>query len=289
MKNILYILLLLSIFAMQACYQDLDDEPDFNYPEAGLEPTGEYEPLKLDLPFDGEPFDKSNYQFIPVLSEGVELNYGMGMKGLAARLSGESPYIVYKPYPSIKNSVVNELSNLDGWTVAFWMKAPKNDKTIGMFSIPETTQFWGNLEIFMEKKDENDFIHQNDAYFKLHLVSVRSTGRQEVWVEPIWFTDAFNKWIHAVFTYDGATSTFRDYHNSVQIYRQVFDNMDKLQFDNVGNIIIGTLQFQTVPSSTSGTGVQDWAGYYTGMLDQFYFYDRALSADEVNALYHSKD
>ena len=288
MKKIIYFFLV-SIFVIQACYQDMDNEPDFNYPESSSEPTGEHESLKLGILFEGDPFDRSSYQFIPVLSEGVELNYGIGMNGLAAKLSGASPYIVYRPYPSIKNSVLNELSNLDGWTVTFWMKAPQNDKTIGIFSIPETTQFWGNLEIFMEKKDENDLIHQDDVYFKLHLVSVRNTGRQEVWVEPIWFTNAFDKWTHVTFTYDGSTSTFRAYHNSVQIFRQVFDNMDRLQFDNVGNIIIGTLQFQTVPSSTSGTGVQDWAGYYTGMLDHFFFYDRALSPAEVNELYNSKD
>ena len=182
MKNILYILLLLSIFAMQACYQDLDDEPDFNYPEAGLEPTGEYEPLKLDLPFDGEPFDKSNYQFIPVLSEGVELNYGMGMKGLAARLSGESPYIVYKPYPSIKNSVVNELSNLDGWTVAFWMKAPKNDKTIGMFSIPETNQFWVILRYLWKRKTKMTlFIRMTPTLNYIWSACVVLAGRKCGW------------------------------------------------------------------------------------------------------------
>lgn len=288
MKKI-YFLLLVSLFVMQACYQDLDNEPAFNYPEAGPQPTGEYNPLKLHLSFDGEPFDGSSYQHIPILSSGIELSYGMGMKGLAAKFSGESPYMVYKPYPTIKNKVVNEFSNLDGWTVAFWMKAARNDKTVSLFSITETTQFWGNLEILMEKKDESDLKHQNDAYFKLHMVSVRNTGRQEVWVEPMWLTDAFDKWTHVVFTYDGATSTFRAYHNSVQIMKQVFDNMDKLQFENVGNIVIGTLQFQTTPSSTSGTGPQDWAGYYRGMLDEFYFYDYAATQNEVNALFHLKN
>ena len=113
MKKIIYFFLV-SIFVIQACYQDMDNEPDFNYPESSSEPTGEHESLKLGILFEGDPFDRSSYQFIPVLSEGVELNYGIGMNGLAAKLSGASPYIVYKPYPSIKNSVLNELSNLDG-------------------------------------------------------------------------------------------------------------------------------------------------------------------------------
>jgi len=50
--------------------------------------------------------------------------------------------------------------------------------------------------------------------------------------------------------------------------------------------VIGTWQFQTNPSLTTSATAQSWAESYTGLLDNFRLYNKALSAAEVSALYN---
>ena len=63
----------------------------------------------------------------------------------------------------------------------------------------------------------------------------------------------------------------------------------KLKFSDVGKLVIGTLQFQTVPSLTEGATAQDWGAHYLGALDQFHFYNKALKRSEIRNLYVTKD
>jgi hypothetical protein len=50
-------------------------------------------------------------------------------------------------------------------------------------------------------------------------------------------------------------------------------------------MVIGTWQFQTVPSLTSATTAQPWAGSFNGSLDEFRIYNKPLKAADVSALF----
>ena len=71
MKKIIYFFLV-SIFVIQACYQDMDNEPDFNYPESSSEPTGEHESLK---PVSYTHLDVYKRQILPYVKTIMEI-YG---------------------------------------------------------------------------------------------------------------------------------------------------------------------------------------------------------------------
>jgi hypothetical protein len=60
---------------------------------------------------------------------------------------------------------------------------------------------------------------------------------------------------------------------------------DALAYTDSGNLVMGTLQFQTDPSQTSGATSQAWASHLTGGLDEIRIFNKALSAAEVLALY----
>jgi len=40
---------------------------------------------------------------------------------------------------------------------------------------------------------------------------------------------------------------------------------------------------------TEGAGAQSWASNFPGQLDQFRFYDRAISASDIKQLYSGKE
>jgi len=43
------------------------------------------------------------------------------------------------------------------------------------------------------------------------------------------------------------------------------------------------------PVLTEGAGAQSWASNFPGQLDQFRFYDRAISASDIKQLYSGKE
>ena len=59
---------------------------------------------------------------------------------------------------------------------------------------------------------------------------------------------------------------------------------DQPQFSNVGPIVFGALHFMTVPSSTTGSAGESWAGYLSGKLDEVRIFNKALTAIEVSAI-----
>jgi hypothetical protein len=47
----------------------------------------------------------------------------------------------------------------------------------------------------------------------------------------------------------------------------------------------GAFQFQTDPPLTHAASAQSWATNFAGKLDEFRIYDRALTGQEVSALF----
>ena len=59
--------------------------------------------------------------------------------------------------------------------------------------------------------------------------------------------------------------------------------------DSLEEMYLGAFQFSTKPSLTEGAGAQSWASNFPGQLDQFRFYDRAISASDIKQLYSGKE
>lgn len=188
----------------------------------------------------------------------------------------------------------NTLKNLQSYTISFWMKSVSNSGAIGIFTLSNPNDFWGNIDIYQDGGSGTD------AVFKVHMNNVRPG--------VLWggqFTDTkipINLWVNITITYDAATSIFNVYQNASQVGVNTPGNpaatkgpkingsdpsvppvipYGALQFSNPAKIAFGTFQFQV---GLSNAGPQSWASNFAGNLDEFRIYNKALSAGEISSM-----
>jgi hypothetical protein len=189
------------------------------------------------------------------------------------------------------------LQGLKSYTISFWINSPVNTGAIGIFTLARTDDFWGNLDIYQDNGGTG-----NKAVFKVHMFnSAVPWGGQ--------FIDTkvdFNSWIHIAATYDAASSVFNIYQNGSAIGVNSAGNpankigptlngsdpsappvtpYGNLSFSNATAMGFGAFQFQTDPPLTHAASAQSWATNFAGKLDEFRIYDRALTGQEVSALF----
>lgn len=211
-----------------------------------------------------------------------------GKKGQAYQ-GGDTAYATFNPSAT--------LQSLKSYTVAFWINSPVNTGAIGIFTLARTDDFWGSLDIYQDNGGSG-----SQAVFKVHMYnSAVPWGGQ--------FTDAkvdFNTWIHIAATYDAATSKFNIYQSGNAIGVNSAGNPQgtigpilhgsdpsvspetpygNLTFINATKMAFGAFQFQTNPSLTNAATAQGWATNFAGKLDEFRIYKRALTGQEVLALF----
>ncbi len=201
-----------------------------------------------------------------------------GVKGQALEV-GADHYLVF-------NNPGAAITNLKSFTISFWMNAPQNTQYgYGVFSIANSKDFWGNLDIYLDNGSTSDV-----TKFKVHLNNGNAFNKGQFLAYDM--KGAWDKWTQIVVTYDSSTkasTNFEIYQNGVSVYstliKDTTNNYGPLQFENATAMVIGTWQFETDPNLTTGTGPQPWAGSLNGKLDEFKIYDQALSAADINALY----
>lgn len=275
-KNIfskLPILMIGLAFVMQSCFQDLDQDPAFDYPQQPPPPA--YNPQKLALTFEDEAKDQSNYKISTQVKGGA--TFVTGKKGKAYQGSDDS-YILITPNPAAYPgdiSVRDTIANLGSFTIAFWMKSEQASSAVGIFSISNTKTFWGNLDIFLDGNSSSP----DQARIKMHLYN----GVTEKWVEER-IEGAIGDWVHLTFRYDADTKSLDIFKNGDLAVSKDFTGFGQIAYNDMGQLVIGALQFQTDPSLTSGASAQTWAKNFTGLLDDFFFYNKAISDTEIKTI-----
>jgi hypothetical protein len=273
---------------------------DPNYPKDPDPPA--YNPLKSFWAFEDNVTDQGESDLNGTASN---LSYVTGIKGKAVKI-GAAGYLLC---PTIGETTVHPngfvgipsdtLSNLGSFTVSFWMNGdgsatggPINDGAQGIFAISHKTQFWGNLEMFLE--NYTDATDANAVWLKIHMFNSGVAGGGEVWIADnnSKLKNVLHKWTHIALSYNAATSSISLYKDGVAT---PVDNMilgagsyGKMKFDQFNGIALGTFAFQTNPSLTNH-GPEPWAKSFNGALDQFRLYNKALSASEITALFTNKD
>ncbi len=236
-----------------------------------------YNPVKTLFSFEGNSGDSGEAKSATIDSN---VTYGTGVNGKAV-IIGSKGYIVEKV-------VSDSLKNLGSFTLAFWMNTtgPVKDGARGIFAISNKTQFWGNLELFLENLDAGD-----TAFLKVHMFNASaSDGVGEQWNE-IKLPGALNKWTHIALTYDSASSKLNLYMDGAltSLSKVLSDGKyGGIRFNDVNGMVIGNYAFQPTPSLTNH-GPEDWARSFSGSLDQLRLEKGAMTADEVNHLYTSKE
>jgi hypothetical protein len=197
---------------------------------------------------------------------------GNGLKGAA------SAYALYDTPTAIKG--------LKSFTTSLWVNMPQNTAAIGLMDLQNNQAggagFWGSLAIFFDNGGSS-----STGVLKVHAFNVAgSPAGVDGWEGGYTVANPWNTWINITVTFDAASSTIYVYYNGAQAGKNTVTGFAPMDWSNAGKMVFGTLQFQTTPSLTANTGAQDWAGFVTGTLDNIRFYNKALSASQVSALYN---
>ena len=219
------------------------------------------------------------------------ISYIDGVKGKAYKGSATG---------QIEYATLGKAATMESFTIAFWMKAESKDGGAqAVFMLPNPDDFWGNTFMLIDGPAKNDSM----------LVKFNFAGN---WIE---FTgngsnanglnrwpNAYNKWIHVAFTYDAATSKFAAYRdgNKLPLASSVTDRfkpkknpndpnekpepLGALKFNNPSKFVIGGFQQHIGIIAPADS----WMLLYTGGLDQFRIYTKALSDSEIKDLFTSK-
>jgi Concanavalin A-like lectin/glucanases superfamily len=213
--------------------------------------------------FDGSYVDSVSN----AVASGVGTSFAGGFKGQALQ-GANNGYVISDLSTAIKNAT--------SLTIDFWINSTQN--TTGILTpicISRTDQFWGALDMFYENGST-----ATSANLKVHF-----NGQSEVWFTNGMLTNPWSGWQNIALTYDAPSSTFTLYQGGTAIATQTAAGLGNIAFPSTATkLIFGTEQFQCSPSLGTAGGVQGWASYLTGQMDEIRIYNKALSASDIQAL-----
>ena len=202
------------------------------------------------------------------------------------------------------------VANLTSFTVAFWLNTQKHDGGAqGVFALSKADgSFWGNFFSLIEGNTSTS----NKMQIKLHFEknTTPPVANPEQWIDPpaaFRPDDMYGAWRHVVYTYDEATSKLQMYVNGSKFNLPDDPNVRGDNFDVVDRISSGSFRDGTQGAPLGAVAFKDasafviggypnhlgapynaldiWMLNYTGMLDEFRIYNKAISSQEANALY----
>lgn len=247
----------------------LADYPKDADPHFPLYPGG---PLKFYTAFNGTTTDK-----LMNAVDSVRANFPTN-NPLASTTGISGSGIMGDGAKAIKYPTANDFNLSTSCTISMWVNNTVNPNTELYFSLVS-----------------KDYWHESAAFLLVEHAAVDKCtfkfALQDHWVE--YTNQSFTKplfngnWHHLAFTYDETTSILKIY----------FDGAEVPTPGTSGNLGLGKLNLKTSTNLVVGgwnkhadiSGPTDaWISGYTGKMDQFRLYGKALTASEVLALYNSK-
>ncbi len=183
------------------------------------------------------------------------------------------------------------VASLTSFTVSLWVNTNKHDGGAqGVFNLAKQDgSFWGNFFMMIEGNNSPS----NRMFMKLHFEK-NGAPFVEHWIEPggdFRPDDMYGAWRHIVWTYDAATSKAVLYINGQK--SALPPNMEDRKADGTGTSL-GSLNFKNATKFVIGgfqnqlgapfNAPEPWMLPYTGKLDEFRIYNKALSTTEISAL-----
>ncbi|MEM6522724.1 MAG: LamG-like jellyroll fold domain-containing protein [Bacteroidota bacterium] len=242
------------------------------------------------IPAEGEifymPFEEESFTDIISDTEGEGFGnpeFVDGVFGDALELDAANQgYVTFPATP--------EITSLESFTLSFWTRVDFVDEddnggidgVLGFVSLSNSNGFWGNINTYME----NGSNPSDGADMR---VQVTNMGTGAFLTDVTDQLSIFNNWSHHVIVYDNASKSIIYYINGEEKSTLVVSWDDNFAFIDAEKIIIGCLQFQTIPSSTTATGAQGWASYLTGEIDEIKIFDRVLSPSLITDLFNANN
>lgn len=278
-------ILVCASWVMAGC-QDMGQDIPFDYPEEQADnlrpdpPT--YNPLKLYMAFDDNLNNSSRYSWNINASGTVAYDEGASNNAYKA---GAGNYILLEPTDQIYKGNVNyadTLANMKSLTFSTWFYLPSANAggAQNIFSITNTAQWWGNLDVFVD----------GDNKVKVHMFNYNSGAATDAWVDFDYKAAGsvlVDKWVYFTVTYDGTTSMLKTYINGEEKTTATLDGAaaGELLFENVGPLVIGDWAQNT---SLGSVATEGWASNFKGDIDQVRLYNKAMTAAEISVIYNTE-
>lgn len=265
---------MLALVMVVASCQKMERPALGTYPKDANPPGG---PLKFYAAFDGTTADP--------LMNGVDsirasfpgdnpLKQVDGIKGKG--IQGVQSKAIY--YPS-----ANDFKGSGSFAVSFWIKnAAAAGRTEFLFSLVDDTYGWHHSALFLLMENQT----ATSATMKLCVM--------DQWLEGTFTKPVFDgSWHHIVYSYDQATSKMTYYFDGAAVSGMTATQTDvknggsprgAVDFSKAGRLVVGGWNKHIGAAGPT----DDWINNYSGNMDQFRLYGKALTASEVSALYSSK-
>ena len=271
MKNIIH-LSVISVFLIVAVGCAKKDRPPLaDCPKDANPPGG---PLKFYTAFDGTTSDPLMNAVDSIRATFPSENPLASVTGIKGNgIQGEATKAI--KYPS-----ANDFKASTSCTISMWVNNTVNPNTELYFSLVTPVE---------------DYWHGSAAFLLVeHAAADKCTFKfalQDKWVE--YNSQSFTKplfngqWHHLAFTYDETTSILRIYFDGVEVPTpgtQGNLGLGKLDLSSATNLVVGGWNKQANIEGPTDA----WISGFTGKMDQFRLYGKALTASEVLALYNSK-
>lgn len=280
-------------------------EKDDDFPKGDPPPIGAYtnssEVAAADLvahfPFEGNGNDAKAAVTGPVVKGSA--SFVAGKKGLAYQ-GATNAWIEY--------GTSGPLGSLTSFTVSVWVNTNRHEGGAqGLFAVTKADgSFWGNFFMLIEGAGPND-----KMLVKVHFEKnvTPAIPNVEHWLETTgkirdnFMNDMYGAWRHIAFSYNETTSKFYMYVNGTKlpfndpsVNRNDEDRkavngtpanpngtpLGALAFRSPNRFVIGAFQNQL---GAPYNNPEPWMLPYTGRLDELRFYKKALTDQEVNALF----
>ena len=278
--KIILVPLITILIVMMGC-QKMDRPPLGDYPQDTNPPGG---PLKFYAAFDGTTND--------ALRNGVDsirANFPTdnpftstdGVLGKAVQADGAT---------AIKYANANDFLTATSATIAMWVNNAVNPNTEFYFSLVDTKDYWHSSAAFLLVEHAK----VDACTFKFALMDHWVEYNSQSFTKPLFD----GQWHHLAFVYDETTSKLSVYFDGQNVPTPLNSSgadmgdfkdgngnpLGPLNLVNATNLIVGGWNKQ---AGVTGEGA-DWVKGFSGKMDQFRLYGKALSATEVQALYNSK-
>ena len=256
--------------------------------------------LKFYTAFDGSSSDKLMNAVDSIRATFPAENPFTSVTGISGKAMAGSP----TNDKAIKYNSPNDFAKSTSFTIAFWMKnSPPSGGAQFVFSMPKTVNkdsWTTNTETFMLIEDNTADRNHSTADSAAVKIGIKDNWF-EFLAEKRVKSLLDNNWHHIAITYDQATSKvsfYKDGQVMVPSLPAGFGDLKKngnpygaMDFNNVTGFAIGGWSQHIGlpgPGDAPAANGESWAKAFAGSIDQFRLYGKALTANEVLALYNSK-
>jgi hypothetical protein len=268
--------------AVYSC--DKPDRPALgDYPKDSNPPGG---PLKFYTAFDGTTDNPLMNAVDSIRANFPASNPLQSINGISGKaVQGASTKDKAIKYPS-----ANDFASSPSWSVAYWMKnVPATDGEPEFHFSLASKDYWHNSGLFLLVEKGGPDPGNSTSQLMACKLAI-----EDFWVEFVGdqrLPDALNgQWHHIVFVYNAEDSKVKAYIDGqlVRTSGTVMKNGSPRganTFSNPTNMVVGGWNKHAGGVSGPSDG---WIHSYSGAMDQFRLYGKALTASEITALYNSK-